>query len=418
MDEQPSRRRSWPWILLVLIAAGGGAAFYYRAQVLPWAETHAGPVLALLHIKTGDQPKATQSAEQAQQKPGSASVPVTGVAAKTGNFPVILTGLGTVEAYNSVLVRSRVDGQITKLQFQGRRSRPEGRCAGGDRSAPLQGGARAGAGQEAAGRGQPRQRQARSRRYQSLAKSDFATRQQLDTQTSQVAQLTAQIAADQAAIDNAQTQLDYTTIKAPITGRVGLPARRPGQHRQRIEHDRHRRDHPDQADRRDLHRSRKTRCPRSRPAWSSGPLPVKALSTDGSQVLGRRASSRCSTTRSTRRAARSGSRRPSTNNDNKLWPGLSVTTRMTVSTRRKRRARPGRRGAARPEGVLCLRGGRRQQGRAAAAQDHADGPEAGRDRGGHQGRARWSSRPASTGCSPAPLVSVTDTARKDRRGEH
>src|SRR6202040_1133461 len=51
---------------------------------------------------------------------------------------------------------------------------------------------------------------------------EFATRQQLDTQRSTVQQLTAQIAADAAAIANAQTQLDYTAIKAPISGIVGL----------------------------------------------------------------------------------------------------------------------------------------------------------------------------------------------------
>src|SRR6185437_16837282 len=51
---------------------------------------------------------------------------------------------------------------------------------------------------------------------------EFATRQQLDTQHSAVSQLTAQIAADAAAISNAQTQLDYTQISAPIPGVVGL----------------------------------------------------------------------------------------------------------------------------------------------------------------------------------------------------
>jgi multidrug efflux system membrane fusion protein len=57
-------------------------------------------------------------------------------------------------------------------------------------------------------------------RYTKLG--EFATRQQLDTQRSTVAQLTAQIAADDAAISNAQTQLDYTQVKSPITGIVGL----------------------------------------------------------------------------------------------------------------------------------------------------------------------------------------------------
>lgn len=59
-------------------------------------------------------------------------------------------------------------------------------------------------------------------RYSTLAKQDFASRQQLDTQTAAVAQNTALVQADRAALDNARTQLDYTNIRAPITGRVGF----------------------------------------------------------------------------------------------------------------------------------------------------------------------------------------------------
>ena len=59
-------------------------------------------------------------------------------------------------------------------------------------------------------------------RYSTLAKQDFATKQQLDTQNALVLQLTASIAADAAAIDAARTQLDYTAIKAPISGRAGF----------------------------------------------------------------------------------------------------------------------------------------------------------------------------------------------------
>jgi membrane fusion protein, multidrug efflux system len=59
-------------------------------------------------------------------------------------------------------------------------------------------------------------------RYATLAKNSFASQQQLDTQNALVAQLTAAIAADAASIDAAQVQLDYTTIRAPITGRVGF----------------------------------------------------------------------------------------------------------------------------------------------------------------------------------------------------
>ena len=91
--------------------------------------------------------------------------------------------------------------------------------SGGDRSAAVSGGARTGAGQESAGRGQPEECATRPRTLSALAKKDYATQQQLDTQQAKVDQLTAQIQGDQAAIDNAQTQLSYTTISLPCPAR-------------------------------------------------------------------------------------------------------------------------------------------------------------------------------------------------------
>src|SRR5207245_1252113 len=58
--------------------------------------------------------------------------------------------------------------------------------------------------------------------FTNLATHTFAPKQQVDTQRASVAQLEAQIRGDQAAIDSAQTQLDYTTIKSPLTGRTGI----------------------------------------------------------------------------------------------------------------------------------------------------------------------------------------------------
>jgi multidrug efflux system membrane fusion protein len=60
------------------------------------------------------------------------------------------------------------------------------------------------------------------KRFEDLARKDFATHQQVDTQNALVAQTEAQIEGDQAAIDNARTQLDYTTIRAPLDGRTGF----------------------------------------------------------------------------------------------------------------------------------------------------------------------------------------------------
>jgi multidrug efflux system membrane fusion protein len=60
------------------------------------------------------------------------------------------------------------------------------------------------------------------KRFLDLSRKDFATQQQLDTQRTLVAQTQAMIQGDQAAIDNARTQLDYTTIRSPIDGRTGF----------------------------------------------------------------------------------------------------------------------------------------------------------------------------------------------------
>jgi membrane fusion protein, multidrug efflux system len=168
-------------------------------------------------------------------------------------------------------------------------------------------------------------------RFTSLAKNDYATRQQLDTQTAQVAQLTAQIAADQANIDNATTQLDYTTIKAPIKGRVGFRLVDLGNI---------------------VNASATTgivQINQIKPisvvftqpedllgqisdGLRKGPLPVTALSTDGTQTY---AEGQLEVFNNEVDAASGTIRLKATfkNADKRLWPGLSVSTRMTVGTR-------------------------------------------------------------------------------------
>ena len=141
---------------------------------------------------------------------------------RKGEFPVYLTSLGTVQAFNTVQqYRSRVDGQIDKIGFTGRPVRQAGRPLNQD---PTPGPTRRRSNKRKAKKEQDEANLANInldlQRFIKLG--EFATRQQLDTQRSNVSQLTAQIAADKAAIDNAQTQLDYTDIKAPFSGVVGL----------------------------------------------------------------------------------------------------------------------------------------------------------------------------------------------------
>lgn len=186
------------WIVIIAAVAGGG---YYGWQRFSGLE--AG------------------KAQTAQKgAPRVAAVPVSIAPVQKVDFPVYLTGLGTVQGFNTVQVRTRVDGQIDKIAFTEGQMVKQGDLLVEIDPRPF----RAALDQAKAKKAQDEANLANAnldlQRYTKLG--EFATRQQTDTQRSTVAQLTAQIAADEAAIANAQTQLDYTQVKSPITGVAGL----------------------------------------------------------------------------------------------------------------------------------------------------------------------------------------------------
>jgi len=160
------------------------------------------------------------SARNAAPVAATPSIPVSVAKVEKVDFPVFLTGLGTVQGFNTVQLRTRVDGQIDKVAFTEGQIVRQGDLLVEIDPRPY----RAALDQALAKKVQDEANLANAnldlQRYTRLG--EFATRQQTDTQRSTVAQLTAQIAADQAAIDNARTQLDYTQVKAPISGVAGL----------------------------------------------------------------------------------------------------------------------------------------------------------------------------------------------------
>jgi len=192
----PPRRRIWPRLLLIVLAAGGGYALWREH---PWA------------------PNKPQVAQAPRPVP---VIPVGLAKAEKASVPVWLDGLGTVQAYNSVLVRTRIDGQIDKIRFREGDSVKAGDVLVEIDPRPLQ----AALEQAQAKKSQDEANLANAKldlqRYTQLG--DFASKQQKDTQTALVQQGTALVAADQAAIDNAQTQLGYATIRAPINGVAGF----------------------------------------------------------------------------------------------------------------------------------------------------------------------------------------------------
>jgi multidrug efflux system membrane fusion protein len=160
------------------------------------------------------------SAASNAQKAARPAVRVTVAAVQKADFPVYLLGLGNVQGFNTVLVRTRVDGQIDKIAFKEGQQVNQGDLLAEIDPRPYQ----AAFDQAKAKKAQDEANLANAnldlQRYTKLG--EFATRQQTDTQRSTVAQLTAQLAADDAAIFNAQTQLDYTQVKSPISGVAGL----------------------------------------------------------------------------------------------------------------------------------------------------------------------------------------------------
>jgi multidrug efflux system membrane fusion protein len=169
-------------------------------------------------------------------------------------------------------------------------------------------------------------------RYRTLAQQEFAPRQQLDTQQATVDQLTAQIKGDQATVDNAATQLSYTNIKSPLSGKTGFRQVDPGN----IVHA------SDTTGIVSIVKLQPISVVFTAPeenigeindALSAGTVPVTVLSSDGTKVLAQghlalvdNLVNQASGTISMKATFQ--------NKDNALWPGLSVATRLLVNTQK------------------------------------------------------------------------------------
>jgi multidrug efflux system membrane fusion protein len=298
------KSRAIGWVLLV---AAIGAAGYFG-----W-----------------DRFQAAGAAKNAQQLAArTPAVPVTIGPVQKADFPVYLTGLGTVQGFNTVQVRTRVDGQIDKVAFKEGQIVKQGDLLVEIDPRPYQ----AALDQAKAKKVQDEANLANAnldlQRFTKLG--EFATRQQTDTQRSTVAQLTAQIAADDAAIATAQTQLDYTQVKSPISGVVGLRQVDIGNivnastqtgivSVAQIE--------PIAV----IFTAPEEQLPYINEAQTVSPLKVIAITTDGKKVLaeGKLAviNNQVDTTSGTIRL-----KGVFDNKDHMLWPGQSVSTRLLVKT--------------------------------------------------------------------------------------
>ncbi len=193
------KKKGWLWILVLIVLAGGGY-FYYKTRGS--AESKAAP------------------APGARGVLGPVSVAV--VPALKQDVPYYLSGLGSVTPFNTVTVKSRVDGQLQKVYFTEGQFVREGDLLAEIDPRPFQVALEQMEGQLARDQAQLNNAKVDYARYDELRKEGVIAQQQVDTQRATVGQLEGAIRADQAQIDNEKLQLVYCRITAPLSGRVGL----------------------------------------------------------------------------------------------------------------------------------------------------------------------------------------------------
>lgn len=195
-DQHRRPRRGLIWAAVAVLVIGASALSWYALRATP----KASPGIAATTV--------------------APAVPVTIGVSEVKSVPVYLVGLGTVQAFNTVVVKVRVDGQLDKVDFTEGQDVKAGDVLAQIDPRPFQAALDQAKATKAKDEAQLENAKLDLVRFKDL--HDFATRQSVDTQTALVHQLEATIQGDQAAIDSAQVQLDYTTIKAPISGRTGI----------------------------------------------------------------------------------------------------------------------------------------------------------------------------------------------------
>jgi membrane fusion protein, multidrug efflux system len=162
------------------------------------------------------------AAQPAQPSPAPPAVPVIAGTVLSHDVPIYLRGVGTVVAYNNVVVRSQVTGQIIKIAFKQGQTVHKGDLLAEIDPRPYQ----AQLDQATANRDRDQAQLvnagANLGRYTSLASKGWATPQLVDTQKAQLGQLQAMVKSDEAVIEAARTNLSYTRLTSPVDGVTGI----------------------------------------------------------------------------------------------------------------------------------------------------------------------------------------------------
>lgn len=204
----PKKRHPLRWVVLLLLVAGIAGYVVYQAG-------HQAP---------------TQKKAGGRGGRGGAGGPIAVAVAPANrsSVPVYLEGIGNVQAFYTVTVRSRVDGQLMSVMFKEGDYVQEGQILAQIDPRPFQVQLAQAEGQLAHDEALQADAKLDLERYRTLLAQDAIPKQQLDTQVATVGQYEGSIKQDQANIDNAKLQLIYAKVTAPISGRIGLRLVDPG----------------------------------------------------------------------------------------------------------------------------------------------------------------------------------------------
>jgi multidrug efflux system membrane fusion protein len=193
----PQRHRGWAWVVALGIAA----------------------LVVYVTVARVRERESSADAAAARQQ---ALVPVTAVPVVSGDLNLYLTALGSVTAFNTVTVKSRVDGQLVKVAFKEGQLVKQGDLLAVIDPRPYQAALDQAEGQLSRDRAALANARIMLARDRALYDQNVIARQDLDNQLSTVGQDAGTIVADQATVETAKLQLGYCQITAPITGRIGL----------------------------------------------------------------------------------------------------------------------------------------------------------------------------------------------------
>jgi len=187
---------------VLVIAAASGLAWYNADRWLPAARAPADRGASLNGPNT--------------------VIPVVAGEVTQRDVPIYLTGLGSVVAFNTATIKPQVDGKLIRVNFQEGQDVRAGDVLAQIDPRPFEATLRQMEANQKRDQAQLINARADLQRFLDLAKRDFASRQSVDTQLAQVGQFEAAVASDQAQIDSAKVNLDYTMIRAPFDGRTGI----------------------------------------------------------------------------------------------------------------------------------------------------------------------------------------------------